>query len=111
MIKIPSYEDKPITEKWISCNNCNRTIKLKYCRESDFGIECAVCGKEGCSECISQDDMFYVVNKGYYRHNTCQWTEELIKLNADAKAKRQKDKSYDSRYELGGEFNCGRDCS
>ncbi|MCK4518388.1 hypothetical protein KAT92_06430 [Candidatus Babeliales bacterium] len=111
-----THKEIPITETQITCKNCGYSRKEKdlnkFGDHAEFDIICNVCGNEGCTKCIAQDS-FYVHDEKYHRHEKCPWTQSLIDLR-DETERRVREKIYrerDSRYELGGEFNCGRDCS
>jgi hypothetical protein len=76
--KMVTYEDRPITERWAICENCGHSaIAGKY--EAWWGKKCAVCGKEGCDECLDHNT-FWADHKQIFHHKACKLTKELEAL-------------------------------
>ena len=72
-----TYEDRPVTRTWVTCENCGHSEVLQT--SGYWGVLCDVCDKEGCKKCLSHNT-FFEGYREYHRHNECKWTGKLLKL-------------------------------
>ncbi len=73
-----TYEDKPVTRRWIICDNCGHS-EVAIDTSGWWGIKCDVCGKEGCDKCLDHST-FWAGKREYHHHKTCKLTNELEAL-------------------------------
>ena len=73
-----SFEDRPITRKWVICDNCGYS-EVHITSQGWWGVICDVCGKEGCLECM-EHETFWVGNREYHHHKACKLTKKIQKL-------------------------------